>query len=104
MTRSQEQQHQNNNSDEKSIVQTGTKHAEHALGNKSSDGDIASIESSNGGGVDTEKGNGFREPFVKSEAEKKLVRKIAFTLMPFVCWILMLQVCIINSIALLFLL
>ncbi|KAI9250906.1 major facilitator superfamily domain-containing protein [Phascolomyces articulosus] len=40
---------------------------------------------------DPEKANGFREPFVKSSEEKKLVRKIQFTLMPFVCWILMLQ-------------
>ncbi|KAI8148208.1 major facilitator superfamily domain-containing protein [Fennellomyces sp. T-0311] len=41
--------------------------------------------------MDMEKGNGFQKPFVKSEAEKKLVRKISFTLIPFVAWILMLQ-------------
>ena len=71
MARSQEQQHQNNDSDAKPIILTEAKHAEHVLENKTFDGDNASIESSNGGVIDTEKGNGFREPFVKSEAEKK---------------------------------
>ncbi|KAG2218807.1 hypothetical protein INT45_005454 [Circinella minor] len=88
MTRSHELQQQNHNNNEKPVILTETKHTE----NKAFDRDSsASLESSHDGVLDTEKGNGFREPFVKSEAEKKLVRKIAFTLMPFVCWILMLQ-------------
>lgn len=42
--------------------------------------------------IDQEKGGSFEKPFVKSEAEKRFVRKITFTVMPFVAWILMLQV------------
>ncbi|KAI7859540.1 major facilitator superfamily domain-containing protein [Circinella umbellata] len=41
--------------------------------------------------VDQEKGGGFQQPFVKSEAEKRLVRKITFTIMPLVCWIIIVQ-------------
>ena len=44
--------------------------------------------------VDQEKGGGFQQPFVKSEAEKRLVRKITFTIMPLVCWIIIVQVII----------
>ena len=45
--------------------------------------------------VDHEKGEGFQQQFVKSEAEKRLVRKITFTIMPLVCWIIIVQVIII---------
>lgn len=36
--------------------------------------------------------NKIQEPFVKSPEEKKLVRKITFTLMPFIAFVCMLQV------------
>ena len=42
--------------------------------------------------VDQEKGEGFQQSFVKSEAEKRLVRKITFTIMPLICWIIIVQV------------
>ncbi|KAI8148204.1 major facilitator superfamily domain-containing protein [Fennellomyces sp. T-0311] len=41
--------------------------------------------------LDQEKGAGFQQPFVKSEAEKKLVRKITYTIMPLVSWIIIVQ-------------
>ncbi|KAG2224263.1 hypothetical protein INT45_000294 [Circinella minor] len=83
----------NNNNEKVEVLKTT--YTEHAIVDKEkkmTDGDTSSNKSSNiGGDIDTEKANGFRKPFVKSEAEKKLVKKIQFTLMPFVCWILILQ-------------
>lgn len=36
--------------------------------------------------------NGFQQPYVKSPAEKALVRKITYTIMPLVSWIIIVQV------------
>ena len=55
--------------------------------------DAASVTSS----VDQEQGEGFQQPFVKSEAEKKLVRKITYTIMPLVSWIIIVQVGFYNK-------
>ena len=83
-----------NNNEKAEVLETV--HTEHVVVKKEkkiADRDTASNESVNGAGdTDTEKANSFQKPFVKSEAEKRLVKKIQFTLMPFVIWILILQV------------
>ncbi|KAI9246094.1 major facilitator superfamily domain-containing protein [Phascolomyces articulosus] len=48
-------------------------------------------DTASGISVDNEKGDGFQKPFVKSEAEERLVRKITYTIMPLVCWIIIVQ-------------
>ncbi|KAI8150315.1 major facilitator superfamily domain-containing protein [Fennellomyces sp. T-0311] len=83
---------QEQHSSEKTQVVVKTQYGEQTIKQEERvDGDASSRLSVSSGANDTEKGNGFQEPFVKSKAEKKLVRKIAFTLIPVVAWILMLQ-------------
>ncbi|KAI9499362.1 major facilitator superfamily domain-containing protein [Zychaea mexicana] len=92
MGASQQDYHGDNSNNEKAAQVMETTHTERVIvQDKKIDGDAASSDSSDGVENDEEKAKGFRKPYVKSEAEKKLVRKIACTLMPFVAWILMLQ-------------
>ncbi|KAI8145665.1 major facilitator superfamily domain-containing protein [Fennellomyces sp. T-0311] len=77
---------------EKTQVQVEVTPKEHSVREEEKVDEAATSRlSTSSGSNDAEKANGFQQPFVKSDAEKTLVRKIALTLMPLIAWTLMLQ-------------
>ena len=86
-----QEQNDKTSSNEKT-EQYETSYTEHVIINEKKVDDETGSRTSTASVADMEKGNGFQEPFVKSETEKKFVRKISYTLVPFVIGILMLQV------------